>query len=129
MRHSGRYFNQRKAYTNKMIETIVIAIIGSGALSTLISSVFTAFANRKSRLIKIEGKLDDIEKNQKTAEKDSMRSQLLMMIADYPEENTEILKLAEHYFSDLHGNWTATAIFNKWLERCEVAKPEWFKDK
>ena len=58
-----------------------------------------------------------------------MRSQLLMMIADYPEENTEILKLAEHYFSDLHGNWTATAIFNKWLERCEVAKPEWFKDK
>ena len=129
MRHSGRYFNQRKVYTDKMIETIVIAIIGSGALSTLISSVFTAFANRKSRLKKIEGKLDDIEKNQKTAEKDSMRSQLLMMIADYPEENTEILKLAEHYFSDLHGNWTATAIFNKWLERCEVAKPEWFKYK
>lgn len=129
MRHYGRYFNQRKAYTDKMIETIVIAIIGSGALSTLISSVFTAFANSKSRLKKIEGKLDEIEKNQKTAEKDSMRSQLLMMIADYPEENTEILKLAEHYFSDLHGNWTATAIFNKWLERCEVAKPEWFKDK
>ena len=129
MRHSGRYFNQRKAFTDKMIETIVIAIIGSGALSTLISSVFTAFANRKSRLAKIESKLDDIEKNQKTAEKDSMRSQLLMMIADYPEENTEILKLAEHYFSDLHGNWTATAIFNKWLERCAVAKPEWFKDK
>ena len=129
MRHSVRYFNQRKACTDKMIETIVIAIIGSGALSTLISSVFTAFANRKSRLAKIEGKLDEIEKNQKTAEKDSMRSQLLMMIADYPEENTEILKLAEHYFSDLHGNWTATAIFNKWLERCKVAKPEWFKDK
>lgn len=112
-----------------MIETIVIAIIGSGALSTLISAVFTAFANRKSRLTKIEGKLDEIEKNQKTAEKDALRTQLLMMIADYPEEKTEILKLAEYYFSDLHGNWTATAIFNRWLERCEVAKPEWFKDK
>lgn len=112
-----------------MIETIVIAIIGSGALSTLISAIFTAISNRKSRLTKIESKLTDIEANQKTAEKDALRTQLLMMITDYPEERTEILKLAEYYFSGLHGNWTATAIFNSWLERCEVAKPEWFKDK
>jgi len=45
-----------------MIETVVIAIIGSGALSTLISAVITAIANRKSRLTKIEGKLDDLDK-------------------------------------------------------------------
>jgi len=74
-------------------------------------------------------KVETLEKNQKTAEKDALRTQLLMMIADYPDEKTEILKLSEHYFSDLQGNWTATAIFNRWLERYEVAKPEWFKDK
>lgn len=74
-------------------------------------------------------KFGELEKNQKTAEKDALRTQLLMMIADYPDERTEILKLSEHYFSDLQGNWTATAIFNRWLERYEVAKPEWFKDK
>lgn len=112
-----------------MSETIIIAIIGSGALSTLISAIFTAFTNRKSRLTKIEAKLTDIEANQKTAEKDALRTQLLMMIADYPEERTEILKLAEYYFSDLHGNWTATAIFNAWVEKYDVAKPEWFKEK
>ena len=44
------------------MEPIVIAIIGSGALSTLISAIFTAIANRKSRLTAIEGKLDELGK-------------------------------------------------------------------
>lgn len=110
-----------------MIETVVIAIIGSGALSTLISAVITAIANRKSRLKKIEEKLTEIEKNQKTAEKDALRTQLIMMIADYPDEKTDILRLGEYYFHRLDGNWIAKAIFNKWLEEHNVAKPEWFK--
>lgn len=71
-------------------------------------------------------KVEELEKNQKTAEKDALRTQLLLMIADYPEEKTEILKLSEYYFSNLHGNWTATAIFNSWLEKYNVARPEWF---
>ena len=71
-------------------------------------------------------KVEELEKNQKTAEKDAIRTQLLLMIADYPEEKTEILKLSQYYFSDLHGNWTATAIFNSWLEKYNVARPEWF---
>lgn len=110
-----------------MIETIVIAIIGSGALSTLISAIVQAIANRKSRLTKIEQKLGKIEENQHTAETDSLRTQLLLMIADYPEEKTEILKIAERYFKG-DGNWVATAIFNKWLiEHCDGVRPEWFK--
>lgn len=71
-------------------------------------------------------KVEILEKRSKTAEKDALRTQLLMMIADYPEEKTEILKLSQYYFSDLHGNWTATAIFNSWLEKYNVARPEWF---
>ena len=71
-------------------------------------------------------KVEVLEKRSKTAEKDALRTQLLMMIADYPEEKTEILKLSQYYFSDLPGNWTATAIFNSWLEKYNVARPEWF---
>lgn len=112
-----------------MTESIVIAIIGSGVLSTIVSAIITAIGNRKSRLKVIENKLTKIEENQKTAEKDTLRTQLLLMIADYPEEKTEILKLAQHYFKDLDGNWTATAIFNRWImEHCDGANPEWFKD-
>lgn len=112
-----------------MSETIVIAIIGSGALSTIISAIITALANRKNRLKKIEDKLTKIEENQRTAEKDTLRTQLLLMIADYPNERSEILKLAQHYFKDLDGNWTATAIFNRWItEHCEGVSPDWFKE-
>lgn len=111
-----------------MSEPIIIAIIGSGALSTVISAIITAIANRKSRLKTIEDKLTEIEKNQKTAEKDALRTQLIMMIASYPEEKTDILRLAEYYFHRLDGNWTATALFNKWLiQYCDGVKPEWFK--
>ena len=110
-----------------MTETIIVAIIGSGVLSTIVSAIIAAFQNRKSRLKKIEDKLTKIEENQAMAEKDALRTQLLLMIADYPEEKTEILKLAQHYFKDLDGNWTATAIFNKWIsEHCEGVQPEWF---
>lgn len=111
-----------------MTESIIIAIIGSGALSTIISLIATALSNRKNKLNDIESKLTVIEANQRIAEKDSLRTQLLLMIADYPTEKTEILKLAQHYFKDLRGNWTATAIFNTWLgQYCEGVKPEWFR--
>lgn len=110
-----------------MTESIIIAIIGSGVLSTIVSAIITAIGNRKSRLKVIENKLTKIEENQKTAEKDSLRTQLLLMIADYPDEKTEILKLAQHYFKDLEGNWTATAIFNRWIiDHCDGVNPEWF---
>ncbi len=113
-----------------MVETVVLAIIGSGVLSTIVSAIITSISNRKSKLKNIENKLDEIERMQKTAEKDALRTQLLMMIADYPDEQTEILKLAQFYFSNLHGNWTATPIFSKWLiEYCDGLKPEWFIDK
>ena len=111
------------------MQTIILAIIGSGALSTLISAIITAVSNRKGRLKTIEEKINEIEKNQKTAEKDALRAQLLMMIASYPEEKTDILRLAEYYFHRLEGNWIAKAIFNKWLEEyCDGVKPEWFKE-
>lgn len=111
-----------------MSETIILAIIGSGALSTLISAIITAVSNRKGRLSKIEEKVDKISEAQKIAEKDALRTQLIMMIASYPDEKTDILRLAEYYFDGLHGNWTATAIFNRWLtEYCEGVRPEWFR--
>lgn len=110
-----------------MTESIIIAIIGSGVLSTIVSAIITALSNRKSRLKEIEKKLEAIEKNQKIAEKDTLRTQLLVMIADFPEETTDILRLAEHYFKDLDGNWVASALFNEWAkEHCESA-PTWAK--
>ena len=110
------------------MDNVILAIIGSGTLSALIAGIFNLIVNRKGRLGAIEGKLNSIEQNQELAEKDALRTQLLLMMSDYPHEKQEILRLAEHYFRDLHGNWYATVLFNKWLIAQEVARPEWFKE-
>lgn len=117
------------------MDTIIIAVLGSGALSALISGIFNII-NEKSKhkreitdnLNAITQRLKNIESNQNKSEKDQCRTQLLLMIADYPEERAEILELAKHYFADLKGNWFATPIFNKWLEEYDVGRPEWFKE-
>ena len=110
-----------------MKETILIAILSSGALSTLIASVIQFFTNRMGRLKKIEEKLNTIEENQKNAEKDAIRTQLIMMIADYPLEKTDILRLGQHYFEKLHGNWVASDIFVRWCgEYNDGIIPAWY---
>lgn len=107
--------------------TILTIVLSSNALTVLITAIITAIGNRKTKLKEIEKKLEAIEKNQKIAEKDTLRTQLLVMIADFPEETTDILRLAEHYFKDLDGNWVASALFNEWAkEHCESA-PTWAK--
>lgn len=108
-------------------ETIIIGLISSGVLSTIVSAIITARASKKSRLSVIEEKLDEIEVHQKTLEKDELRTQLIMMIADYPHLETDILKLAEHYFKDLEGNWTASALFAEWLEERGIQIPLWYE--
>lgn len=100
------------------MNTIILAIIGSGALSALIAGIFSLINNRREKL----------DKRFKLIEKDVLRSQMLMMIKLFPDEQQEILKLAEHYFGDLHGNWYLTTMFNKWLEEHDIARPEWFKE-
>jgi len=94
--------------------TIVIAVIGSTALSQLI----TFFVNRHDSKKKIPEKLDILEK-------DGLRTQLLLLILLRPDEEHEILTIGEKYFGKLHGNWVATPIFNKWCEERDL-KPEWF---
>lgn len=98
-----------------MLETIVIAIIGSGALSTVISAIITAISNRNG----IKGKVKKIEK-------DSVRTQLLLMMSDYPDEKQEILTIAEYYFATLKANWYMTAVFSKWLKKEGLPNPSWF---
>jgi len=73
----------------------------------------------------------DIDKRFKKAEKDALRTQLLVMISQYPHEKKEILTLGERYFSKppdgLDGNWYMTDIFKNWLKEKGHSNPDWFK--
>lgn len=107
----------------------MIVIIGSGAMAALVSGIFNLITRWQDRKWSRTDKIQAIDNKLNKCEMDSVRLQMLVMISDYPTEVQEIMKLAEHYFSDLEGNWYMTSIFNKWLEENKIAPPEWFKDK
>lgn len=114
---------------------IIIAVIGCGVLNIIVTAIIGAVNSRKGKLKAIEDKLekvdrrlDAIDRAFEKSEKDTLRTQLLLMIADYPDNTEGIMAIGERYFGGLHGNWYATALFNNWLEQQEIAKPEWFKE-
>lgn len=109
-----------------IVTTIIVAVIGSGALSALIAGIFNLIMSRKGRLAAIENELNKINDRLINAEKDILRTQLLLLMSDYPLENQEIMKLAEHYFKDLKGNWYASTLFDKWLNQNHLPMPKWF---
>ena len=114
---------------------IIIAIIGSGLLTALATSLINSVANKhklirelKEEMDKTNERMDKIEERQVTSEKDALRTQLLVLISDYPDNVEGIMEVARHYFVVLKGNWYMTALFNQWLEKNGIAKPEWLKE-
>lgn len=124
------------------MQNIIIAVIGCGVINIIATAIINAINNKKTKLDEIDKKLDEVDKKfdgvdkrfdsvDKSlikSEKDSLRTQLLLMLADYPDNTEGILAIGERYFGKLHGNWYATALFNGWLESKGIAKPEWFKE-
>ena len=90
---------------------IIVAIIGSGLLSTIVSSIINV-ANKKSKLKKLE--------------KDTVRLQLLFLMYNTPDERQEIMTLAQYYFETLKANWYLSSLFDKWLKKQGLQRPNWF---
>lgn len=65
-------------------------------------------------------KLDEIISRVEVAEQDAIRSQLLLLMNHYPENDSEIMKVAEYYFKELDGDWYMTEIFTKWAESRDI---------
>ena len=102
------------------MQTIVLAVLGSTALSSLIQFLIKRYDEKKDAKFNVREKLT-------TLEKDTLRTQMLLLILMKPEEKKEILTIGEHYFKTLKGDWYMTSIFNKWLESTGTAEPEWFE--
>ena len=102
------------------METIILAVLGSTALSSLIQYLIKRYDDKKNAKTNVKEKLT-------TLEKDVLRTQMLLLILMKPEEQKEILTIGEHYFKTLKGDWYMTSIFNKWLKASNIAEPEWFE--
>lgn len=103
-----------------MTQDLLLTVLGGGNLILFIKFLIERHDRKKER------DDDKIKDTLAKLEKDGLRTQLLLLILLKPEEQTEILRLAERYFKILKGNWYMTSIFNKWLEDEKVAEPEWF---
>lgn len=97
--------------TAESIIAIIAAVLGSNLIQF--------FVSRRDKKKGIQEQLIKLEK-------DSCRTQLLVMMSDYADEKTEIMTLGEHYFKDLKGDWYLTDLFAKWLSAHKIAKPDWF---
>ena len=105
---------------NAVIAAVVAGLCGSG-VTGLIQFLISRHDTRHDDLREIRDGFRKIEK-------DSVRTQMLVLMSDYPEEEAELMKIAQHYFEDLKGDWYMTSLFNKHLIINRIAKPVWFSD-
>lgn len=107
---------------------ILLGFIGSSGLFSFIIFLITRKDNKKQEFADIMKRLDMIEKKQDSNELASTRSELLILMNHYKSERAEIMKVAERYFKDLNGDFYMTSLFNKWLRKNDIDKPDWFND-
>ena len=119
---------------DNVVITLIVAVLSSGALSALINGYFQSRRDKQSKETGLESKIDALAKKQNeinnrliVSEKDALRTQLMVLIKDFPDERTDILRLSETYFSKLGGNWILTDIFVRWCRENGVEVPTWYK--
>ena len=106
--------------TESILVPILIAVLSSSALTSFIQFLI-------SRKDKQKDDLEGIKEQLIKLEKDTCRTQLLILMSDYPDRQDEIMRLSKHYFRDLKGNWYLTTMFSKWLSDNKIEKPSWFE--
>lgn len=107
-----------------MSDAVKIALIAAlgGIAAEGCKALFAAVGKKMGK----KDGLAEITKRLERQERDNCRIQMLIMMMHYDNETEQIMRLAEHYFKDLHGNWYMTGLFNQWLEKNKIGKPEWF---
>lgn len=101
----------KKKVGNKLkslADTITAVTIIGGALLGVGTWAFNEM--NKSTTEKLDTIIEKVDK----AEENATRSQLLTLMSDYPDNESEILKVAEYYFQTLDGDWYMTGLFTKW---------------
>lgn len=116
---------------------IIELLLTSGSLVTLIIFLVQRHDTKKDTYKKLHEELENIqaestkkdehlEKELKKLEKDSVRTQLLLLMNHYhSDDEHELMEVAQHYFVDLEANWILTPRFNRFLEKNKIARPEW----
>ena len=102
---------------------IILGLLGSGNLVLFVKFLIERHDRKKEK--EEENAMGNVRDRLGKLEKDGVRTQLLLLILLRPEEQTEILTVAEYYFCKLKANWYMTGMFKKWCDDRGL-EPEWF---
>lgn len=95
--------------------TDLITVAGAVIVALLGSGLIQYFVTRQDAKKGISAQNND-------------RTQLMLLMADYPRKVDEILDVAKHYFVVLKGNSFIKSLFADWLKSQNIDAPEWFKE-
>ena len=113
-----------------MVLEIISCILGGGAIITFITFLIKRNDEKKEKNDEVLAEIKSIKKQMQKMERDSVRTQLLMLMNTYTYgEASEILTVAEYYFGGLKGDWYATSLFQKFCEKEQIPLPPWFNGK
>lgn len=86
-----------------------ITVIGTACIGvgTWVAAQINASTNKK---------LDELSSQLDIIKVDTTRTQLLTLINTSPDNEAEIMKVAQYYFGTLKGDWYMTSLFTKWAE-------------
>ena len=93
---------------------IVIAALGSSGLFAFAQFLITRHDNKLLKMLR-------------QCERDSCRTQLLLLMRLFPDREEEIMTVAQHYFEDLKANWYMTDMFVDWCKARDVNLPVWVR--
>ena len=101
-----------------MAETITLlaALITGGGLYGFIRFLIERKDNKTCELHQIQKDIGRLVQRADEGDLNDSRIQLMMLIWHNPEDHRAILKEAEHYFIDLHGDSWIASKFKAWAE-------------
>lgn len=123
--------------------TVLVALLSSSGLIGGIFSIINTIISRKTargdKQEEIKKELAELKANTKKEiaeiktevqenRLDMARIQLLLLMSDYPDDISEIMKAAEKYFVTLGGNFYMDTLFTKWLKSHKLPQPSWFRN-
>lgn len=116
-----------------MVWQIILGCLGSAGFFQLIQFFVNRHDAKKGVLAALKAEIAELrealkkqEKVNHRTERDNCRTQMLLLMSDFPTERGEIMLLAKRYFVDLEGDWYATSLFQSWMKKNDIIPPPWF---
>lgn len=96
------------------IQTTAGVVTSVGVIFTAVVGVGTwcigeILKDTNSRLDSMGGQLDQLQV-------EATRTQLITLMSNYPDNKSEILKVADKYFNEYNGDWYVSELFEQWAD-------------